>query len=135
MNTKHPYAELLHAIADGKEIQSLNEKTSSWETISTKPVLIGAAYGDLPSRSLRVKPPTVLINGIEVPEPCREPLKKNERYWMPDLARLTGLACEDSWSGIPCDFDYLNRGLVHLTKEAAETHAKALLSFTSTIKD
>jgi hypothetical protein len=28
------------------------------------------------------------------------------------------------------DFDTLNKGLIHLTKEAAMLHAKALLSFT-----
>lgn len=135
MNTKHPYAELLHAIADGKEIQKLDKSTGSWKTISSKSALLGAAFVNKPSGKLRVKPPVVLINGIGVPEPCREPLNKNERYWKPDLSRQDGLAWWDSWQGISCDFEYLKRGLIHLTKEAAETHAKALLSFTSTTKD
>lgn len=129
---KHPYAELLHAIADGKEIQKLDKKAGNWKTISVKSALLGSAFDDRPPKNLRVKPPTVLINGIEVPEPCREPVKKNEQYWMPDLLRLSGLACAEVWYGIPCELEYLKRGLVHLTKEAAETHAKALLSFTST---
>ena len=137
MNTKHPYAELLHAIADGKEIQCLNKETNTWEeSILSNDDLLFSIYDRAINKEFiwRVKPPYILINGIEVTEPCREPLNKNERYWMLDLMGSTKLASEDTWYGTSFDFECLDRGLIHRTKEAAETHAKALLSFTSGIK-
>lgn len=76
----------------------------------------------------RRKPKTILINGYEVPEPCRTPLKYGEAYWTLSLVcGATSLRWEDSYT----NFVYLKNGLVHLTKEAAEKHFNALKSFTA----
>ena len=76
----------------------------------------------------RRKPKTILINGHEVPEPHRTPLKDGEVYWALTLfSRATSLRWKDD------DFDnsYLENGFIHLTKEAAEKHLNALKSFTA----
>ena len=76
----------------------------------------------------RRKPKTILINGHEVPEPHRTPLKDGVFYWIPDLfSGATSLRWEDDYT----DFVYLKNGFVHLTKEAAEKHFNALKSFTA----
>lgn len=76
----------------------------------------------------RRKPKVILINGHEVPEPHRTPLKHGEVYWALSLVRgVTSLRWEDD----DFDFCYLRNGFVHLTKEAAEKHFNALKSFTA----
>ncbi len=77
----------------------------------------------------RRKPRTININGFEVPEPVREPLEYRQDYYMPSIAFDPGTD-HHTWRGDKYDDEWLARGLIHLTKEAAETHAKALLSFT-----
>ena len=76
----------------------------------------------------RRKPKVILINGHEVPEPHRTPLKEGEEYWTLSLVRgATGAHWQDD--GI--DSRYLENGFIHLTKEAAEKHFNALKSFTA----
>lgn len=82
----------------------------------------------------RRKTKTIHINGIEVPEPCREPLEGVTHYYMPDLMEsadgFNGGWNRSAWDDDEEDHARLKAGIVHLTKEAAEMHAKALLSFT-----
>ncbi len=75
----------------------------------------------------RRKPRTITVNGIEVPEPIREEPKVGEKYFLVNLASPT-LVNYYSWSHHRDDNEWLNKGLVHLTEEAAIAHAKALLA-------
>ena len=80
----------------------------------------------------RRKTITIHINGFEVPEPCREPLEAGTHYYMPDLVGsvddLNGGGWFGSeWGDDDIDHTRLKAGIVHLTKEAADMHAKALL--------
>jgi hypothetical protein len=61
------------------------------------------------------------------PEPCREPLAYRDLYWFPDVSRHESVwgTC---WDGDAEDMHRLAHGLVHLTLEAAQAHAEALLS-------
>lgn len=79
-------------------------------------------------RKYRRKAKTILINGHEVPEPCRTPLKYGEVYWA--LAFLCGTT-RLCWRDDDIDTSYLENGVIHLTKEAAEKHFNALKSFTA----
>lgn len=77
----------------------------------------------------RRKQKTILINGIEVPEPFRGILESGKKYWCPNLIYEDGA----DWFYFVQSEDYqnlFNNGLIHLTKENALIHAKALLSFT-----
>lgn len=80
----------------------------------------------------RRKPRTININGYEVPEPMREAPDDGTWVWVaspghPDgvnhyrVSRYMGFDTADRWAAL---------GLMHTTREAAEAHAKALLSFT-----
>lgn len=76
----------------------------------------------------KIKPKTININGYEVPEPVRKPLGIGTRYYLTDVCcRPRGYA----WNETEIDFEWLNSGIIHLTKEAAEIHRTALLSFTA----
>lgn len=75
----------------------------------------------------RRKPKTITVNGIEVPEPIREEPKVGEKYFLVSLTAFT-LVTSNPWANDKYDNEWLNKGLVHLTEEAAIAHAEALLA-------
>ena len=64
MNTPHPDASLLRAIADGKQMQ-VEGLTSPWQDATPDHALF-AVYNSEPCR---IKPDFVVINGVECPKP------------------------------------------------------------------
>lgn len=78
----------------------------------------------------RRKPITIRVGEFDVPEPLRVAPAVGTTYFMPELEseQLSGFS---SWSNDELDFRWMSRGLCHLTREAANLHAKALLSFTA----
>lgn len=75
-----------------------------------------------------IEPKTININGYEVPEPVKEPLVMETRYYLTDICSRTRAY---TWRKAEVDFEWLALGIIHLTEEAAELHRKALVSFTS----
>lgn len=62
------------------------------------------------------------------PEPCKVKLDRHQGYFLSSVSRSsTEYFDEASWFNDVCDNAWLEKGLVHLTKEAAELHAKAML--------
>jgi hypothetical protein len=83
-----------------------------------------------------IKKRTISINGIEIPEPERKELTRDTIYFIPNpliIYETMGFT-QYYWHYDNFDLYFLKKGLIHLTKEAAIQHAKALLSFTE-IKD
>ena len=78
----------------------------------------------------RRKPKVILINGHEVPEPCRTPLYIDDMYWTFTFFAEEGVT-HFCWSNDIEEITALKNGFVHLTKEAAEKHFDALKSFTA----
>ena len=127
---KHPYAENMALYA-----QDAMETDKPWERWQFR-VLDGDPWVDCTvsiswglDLQYRRKPRTITINGIEVPEPVREPLEIEQKYFFPYPA-YTDRTDWYEWSGDSVDNQLLNDGLIHLTEEAARAHAEALLSFT-----
>ena len=75
----------------------------------------------------RRKPKGILINGYEVPEPCREPLRSGQKF-----CSMNPFAGPQwfTWDGSKEDFHALKNGFVLLTEEAAEKHFNARKIFT-----
>ena len=125
----------IHAAAMAEYAKDAAETDMPWERWEVSMTESGDEYRNLRghpdwavTRKYRRKPKVILINGHEVPEPCRTPLEIGEVYWILSLASgVTSLR----WLGIYVDFCYLKNGFVHLTKEAAEKHFNALKSFTA----
>lgn len=66
---KHHYSKILIAIAEGKEIQWLNE-LGEWVTVSAANALSCIVTQATPDLSrLRIKPATIFINGVECTPP------------------------------------------------------------------
>lgn len=128
---EHPQADILRAIADGKTIQvrAAFDPEDSWDD-STMPLKFIGVDG----YCLRIKSETININGHEVPAPVRRPLGNlGDSYFVPDL-KFDPPVQMYGWVGGSYDLQMLERGLIHLTKEAAIAHADALLSFTRNVK-
>ena len=76
----------------------------------------------------KIKPRTININGYEVPEPLSN-LVITERYYLPYLP--DGNIYEFTFDNSIINSNrWVTLGLVHKTREAAELHLEALLSFT-----
>lgn len=75
----------------------------------------------------RRKQKTIKVNGVDVPEPCKEmPEDRNTKYFFPSLLSVD-LADYSYYTDDSFDRLALERGLMHLTRENAIAHAKAIL--------
>ena len=117
--------EALIALANGQEVEFLKPSFGEWELIHGLP--INVVLED--SFSFRLKPQIIRINGFECPAPVTcESLPADTKFWIADPSRHDGEFCRYLvWDGQPCDIQHLKRGLVHLSKENADTHAKAII--------
>jgi hypothetical protein len=77
-----------------------------------------------------LSPEVIEINGIEVPKGETVVPARGSRLFLPVIHDPTYFQCID-WNGSSLHRDFLSKGLLHVTKEGAIAHAKALLSFTS----
>ena len=73
---------------------------------------------------------TIIINGRKIQAPHRVELEQGQRYFAA-LPSGWDWHIAGTWGAGLSDQFWLDRGLLHLTKEAAIAHAKALVSFTS----
>lgn len=103
--------------------QLQKEDSDEWRQCSTHPDWVQ-------SRKYRRKPRTIRIGNYDVPEPLRVAPEIGTVYYYPYLVGGKGLNGEMAWDGDKYDSETLKKGKVHLTKEAAELHAKALISLT-----
>lgn len=69
----------------------------------------------------------ITVNGVAVPEPLREAPPYGTTVWATSLA-VEGEASELTYRIWPVYQLLLERGLLHLTEEAAIKHARALIS-------
>ncbi|WP_340611110.1 hypothetical protein [Xenorhabdus bharatensis] len=83
-----------------------------------------------PGFKYRLKPRTIKIGEYDVPEPVRERLSDNDVYYSPTVEQGSGSFSRYTWHGDLFDIRALSNGLIHLDRESAELHAKALISLT-----
>lgn len=128
--SKHPHAENMALYA-----QDAMETDRPWERWEVKTRMGGWHLFDchpewIADREYRRKPRTININGFEVPEPMREAPRIGSIYYAPTITYFNIATGSTTWDGGTVDCCWLARGLCHTTREAAELHARALLSFT-----
>lgn len=122
----HPHADLMAKAAEiaktDKEWYSQFQRLigGEWQT-----TIVGFVFQ--PEIKYRLKPRFIDINGHQVPEPVREPLEGDQEYWIADIRYAVSVF---NWENNDADNRWLERGIIHLTKEAAEAHSAAMLSFT-----
>lgn len=68
---KHPHADILHAIAEGRDVQIREISDDTWESCQPNLFFANMNAGRR-QYEYRVKPQTILINGQECPAPDPE---------------------------------------------------------------
>lgn len=131
---EHPYAQVLRWIADGEkmEMQMLPYVANVWDFIAVADLLEAIGEGGaLPPDRYRRKPRTIDINGHEVPEPMRVAPAEGADYFTVNMEDGDVDSWRLQWQSGTSDMRRFKAGLCHATREAAEAHARALLSFTT----
>ncbi|MDR2880862.1 MAG: hypothetical protein LBV29_03035 [Azoarcus sp.] len=125
-STAHPHAENMRLYAE--DAAETDKPWIRWECgfISTWEDLTRHPQWDI-ACMYRRKPRTVLINGIEVPEPLREAPPVNDNVYVVSPASDPGIV-RYSWREEDFMQRWLALGLLHLTEEAARQHVEALIA-------
>ena len=126
----HPYSHILKAVAEGKTVQVLEANVdpdlpSVWIDITADDALADISEETYTTEEMRVKPDTVIINGYIVLAPVREALSCGTEYY-PISRSKTPL--KYVWAGSAMDYDFLNMGVVFLSKEDAAAYVKAVFN-------
>lgn len=108
--------DLIKAFVDGKEIYCDSH-------------ILNLIAFDLDISYYKIKPKTITVNGFEIPEPVREELILGQYYFIPSPTNFEeeDLFEDYYWDSDRNDKSFLERGVIHLTKENAIAHAKAML--------
>ncbi|QHJ72857.1 hypothetical protein [Proteus phage 2207-N35] len=123
---KHVHADLMMKYA---EIAQRDSKPWTYFQVSCDSVEWVDCLQELQFLSklnYRLKPRTININGFEVPEPLRSIPPCDTEYFLIDFLTVN----EFTWTNDDDEHHWLKAGLIHLTRENAEKHLEALLSFT-----
>ncbi len=133
-------AEFMQAILNGETVEyrdALGDKTT-WtllnRTIRCTTKDIDGKANNIPTDFvdyIYIKPRTLTINGVEIVPPMYKPPAMGAVYYIADIG-TADFYNNTSWYNDSVDKQWVSRGLIHATKEAAIAHAKALLSFTTT---
>lgn len=128
----HPHAASMALYA-----QDAAETDKPWERWECRhPMFAGwrsVKAGNLgwdPEAEYRRKPRTIQIGEFDVPEPLREAPAIGATAWYVTLNDIKTFEPLVHYANDSFFQRALERGLLHATREAAELHAKALLSFT-----
>lgn len=130
--TPHKHAALIKAWADDPSQAVWSFTSLEWRKVDTPSWCETSAYalGDKPAA-----PPRRMctLAGVEFPMPETEAPAPGVKVYVPDTYPVQGCkpTYDTSWNGGDgSQLIWLKLGMVHLTKEAAEAHADALIAAT-----
>ena len=115
-NKPNPYAHILRAIVDAKQIQWQNGN-DKWADEKVVVVLYEIAREEFKPERYRVAPDTVTINSIEVPAPEKVAPAHGTMYW---TFTPFGGARVTTWLSDEEDYHALKNGFVWLTEADAK---------------
>lgn len=123
--TPHPYADILRAIADGETVQ-WKPQGCDWQDLATENGLLAVTSpSPVPVEQLRVKPRTIRVGEVDVPEPTREALAVGSIYWIASHF-LEEYASQNVCRGDRLDRLYLERGACYENEADAKTAGRAI---------
>ena len=120
---KHRHSLLIQQWLDDASlcVQSRHPHCAAWQDVDKPEWFEGQEY--------RFKPRTIRIGDMEEPEPMRVAPNVGDVYWVVQPAG--NASCfHQSWAGNFVEMDWLRKGLMHSSSEAAAQHAKALIALT-----
>lgn len=115
--------EVLQAIKDGKKVEYLYGKEDEWYELKdfdfTVENLLDSYY------SFRLAQEMITIGDVSFPKPLTDKPSINTKYYYP--SSYFHLFDNGFWNNTELDCHRLKLGMLHLTKENAIAHAKALI--------
>jgi hypothetical protein len=123
--------EMMEALLAGETL--LNKDGSEWYLDKEDGYMEFLGRNRFPQHwAVEIKQKTININGFCVPEPLRGALNKGDFYYLVEFS--VEIIKKIQWENDERDIKWITLGICHRTKEAAELHRKALLSFTEVEK-
>lgn len=128
MKELNTWKDIIQALLDGERVEYLESGTNRWIRTHLFPHISTVDLLTTPQFTYRIKPRTIKIGDMEVPEPIKDAsdMSNGSEYYFP-LVNCEDLCDDYCWDGDHTDLRLLKRGLIHKTKEAAVIHAKALV--------
>ena len=128
---EYPYADILRAIITDKVVQ-FQRSSGSWVDQSIEDTLFEISKKIYAPERYREKPKVMVINGKACAAFTDKMLPSGTIYFVPNLTDPNS-PCRYAWyeEGDISDLHWFKTGLVHLTREGAIEHAKALVSITA----
>lgn len=126
----HPYSTILKAVAEGKTVQVLEANVDPdipgiWTDITAEEALAAVSAETYAPEDMRVKPDTVIINGYEVLSPLRSAPTCGTEYYHITRSKIY---VKYVWRNSAMDYNFLDMGVVFLSKEDATDYVKALFN-------
>ena len=119
------------AVAAGMEPVVVQFYRDEWLTLATREDGMPEA-GWNPEYKYRIKPRTVTVHGVELPEPLRVAPMYEDAFWLATV--FDGAPFSARWTGNDSQMTWLQNGIVHSTREAAEQWREFFLSMTRIVK-
>lgn len=125
MTTPHPHKDILIAIANGLPLSEVEAKHSTWNYWESFKENAYDIFQYPHSWETRIKPKTVMFNGVELPEPVTETPNNGQVLYVsrPESPYNYG---EFRWVNSNYDEQVLKKGLIHTTRENAIAWAMAM---------
>lgn len=116
--------EVLQALIDGKKIEVRSEIHDVWWEFDPRRFCVDTLLNE--EVKFRMPQETITVGDVSFPKPYHGEMLYKQEYYYPimDYASLFG---SNTWENDRADLFLMKKGLVHLTKENAIAHAKALI--------
>ena len=125
----HPYSTILKAVAEGKTAQVVDPNIPGvWTDITAEAAIAAVSAQTYTPEDMRVKPDVVVINGYEVMAPLRKAPACGTEYYPASRSKK---AVKYLWAGSAMDYNFLDMGVVFLSKEDAAAYVKAVFNPTN----
>lgn len=122
------HASIIKALLDGKTIQMCSKpvESSGWFDLTPDQALYHIAVAS-PSNEYRIKPEYIMIGDVKVPKPLTDAPEHGTVLYYPDITHVELVGVMTYLRSGEYPHRLLTRGMLHLTREAAEAHAKAMI--------
>lgn len=122
--------EVVQALLDGKKVEIravIDSQNSDWKPLDEHEVNIRVLTNGF--FMFRLAQEMITVGDVSFPKPESEPLEVGTVYWVtaPTHQYYSSITTF-IWGNGRDDKRYLQRGFVHLTRDAAIQHAKALVN-------
>lgn len=118
--------EALQAIMNGKDVEVKFGEHYEWGNVLPNRMLLEELID--PEHQFRLSQEMITIGDVSFPKPESEPPELGTEYWIAEASyEYYATTIPILWGDDSQDRIFLKRGFVHLTRENAIAHAKALI--------